>query len=284
MSEFCSKRWLLLVGFYLGRQIIPNLTEFAADNSGHQLIVRRMSCRTFYLTSRLKFQLTRGGLLNSVDSTWTQIRRSLWQNPRWSPLRSPPELNLRQTFIKVQDPADLWTWVHWHFGLQVWPALDPCGVRWSPWRSWWIRLGSTQVESAAGFNLVKSEPSESASDPRGAEADSSPPVRSPYLNSSSNFNFSGSFIPLPPVPNLLYSSSTFIVHLKYFLPLNLFLSLHLMYSILLIFARLILIETIYRSISSGYCCRAEMVNGESVSAVPFLSLTIPRVGVKPAKM
>ena len=82
-----------------------------------------------------------------------------------------------------------------------------------------------------GVQLGKSEPSESASDPRGAEADSSPPVGSPYLNSSSYFNFSGSFIPLPPVPNLLYSSSTFIVHLKYFLPLDLFLSLHLMYSI-----------------------------------------------------
>ena len=66
MSVFCSKRLLLLVGFYLVRQIIPNLTEFAADNSGHQLIVRRMSCRTFYLTSRLKFQLTGGGL--HVDS------------------------------------------------------------------------------------------------------------------------------------------------------------------------------------------------------------------------
>ena len=128
MSVFCSKRLLLLVGFYLVRQIIPNLTEFAADNSGHQLIVRRMSCRTFYLTSRLKFQLTRGGLLNSVDSTWTQLRRNLWRNPLWS----PPELNLRQTFYKSPRPGGLVELSP----LAFWTSsLTRVGPMWSPLES-----------------------------------------------------------------------------------------------------------------------------------------------------
>ena len=152
MSVFCSKRLLLLVGFYLVRQIIPNLTEFAADNSGHQLIVRRMSCRTFYLTSRLKFQLTRGGLLNSVDSTWTQLRRSLWRNPRWSPLRSPSGLNLRQTFYKSPRPGGLVELSPLSLDFKFdprWTHVESVGVRdgvggsasFLPW--WSLRWGSS---------------------------------------------------------------------------------------------------------------------------------------------
>ena len=51
------------------------------------------------------------------------------------------------------------------------------GLTWSLWWTWWIRLGSTQVDSTVESNLVQLEPRESASDPRGVEADSSPPVR-----------------------------------------------------------------------------------------------------------
>ena len=51
--------------------------------------------------------------------------------------------------------------------------VESVGVRRSPRRTWWIRLGSTQVESAAESILVQLEPRESASEPRGAAADSS---------------------------------------------------------------------------------------------------------------
>ena len=72
--------------------------------------------------------------------------------------------------------------------------VESVGVRRSPRRTWWNRLGSTQVESAADSNLVQLEPRESASEPRGAAADSSPPVRAPITCFQGNRLF-GSVLP-----------------------------------------------------------------------------------------
>ena len=223
MSVFCSKRSLLLVCLYLRRHIIPipKLTEFAVDNSGYQLIVRRMSCRTFYLTNRLKFQWTLGKLLNSVDSAPSESAvESMVQSAAESAgVESVADFN------KSPRPGGL---------VKLSPlALDKFDMRRTHIESVGVRGG------VGGYTSVPPR-----SRPRRGSIWSNRSQMSPFRTLVEPRRTRVHQLDRPPLATLTFQDLLFLylqfltyctspapLFLKYFLPLDLLLSFHLMYSI-----------------------------------------------------
>ena len=129
-------------------------------------------------------------------SSWTSPQRSSQAPPEKSTVKSAVDFAVKVcsglwTPQRTPILVDLWNRVHQKWTLKVHQTklelplthVESVRVLRSPQQTWWICLGSTQVEFTAESNLVQLEPHKSALDPHGAEADSSPPVKAPYLGS-----------------------------------------------------------------------------------------------------